>query len=62
MTDTHKVVLALQAEGMPEAQAAIIAKELWALYRVVVLGDKYKPVEYPPLGELRAKIDKLEKS
>jgi hypothetical protein len=58
MTDTLKVVRALQAEGMPEAQAAIIAKELWALYRVVVLGDKYKPVDYPPLAELREKIEK----
>jgi hypothetical protein len=43
MTDTLKVVRALQAEGMPEAQAAIIATELYALYRAVVLGAKYKP-------------------
>jgi hypothetical protein len=56
MTDTLKVVRALQAEGMPEAQAAIIATELYALYRAVVLGAKYKPVDYPPLDELREKI------
>jgi siroheme synthase len=62
VTDTLKVVLALQAEGMPEAQAAIIANELYALYRVAILGSKYKPVEYPLLGTLREKIDKLKKS
>jgi hypothetical protein len=56
MTDTLKVVRALQVEGMSEAQAAIIARELYALYRVAVLGDKYKPVDYPPLDEMREKI------
>ncbi|MGF6664069.1 hypothetical protein QF000_005737 [Paraburkholderia atlantica] len=53
--DTLKFALALEGEGMDPDQAAIIGRELYAIYAHSVLGGVYKPVDYGDFETLSAK-------
>jgi hypothetical protein len=57
--DTLKFVYALQAEGMDEKQAGVIAHELYALYAHSVLGGKYNEVDYGDYDALKERARKV---